>query len=94
MLLLKRRPLPGDALDEVGEASYLVAIVDEREDVDLNGHRGLGRQLVLREGSKDGLRANYDHLGASDDLTCRPDRMLELVASHQLARRRISDRSF
>jgi hypothetical protein len=82
---LERGQLPGDSFDQVGEARSFVVVIGDGEDVDLGGHGGCGRQLVLTEGTEDGLRADDDYFPPSDDLAGSADRVLKLVASHQLA---------
>src|ERR1700761_2626860 len=75
--------LPGDALDEIGEALGLGVVVGDGEDVDLDGHGRVSGELVLAEGAEDGLGADNDHLGLADDLARGADRVLKLVASHR-----------
>jgi hypothetical protein len=53
MLFLERGPLAGDSFDQISEAGGFVAIADEREYVDLNGHGGFERKSILRVGSED-----------------------------------------
>jgi hypothetical protein len=79
---LERGQFPGDSFDKVGESRSLVVVIGDGEDVDLDGHGGCGRQLVLAEGTEDGLRADDDYLLPFDDLACSADRVLKLVASH------------
>ena len=80
---LERGELPGDALDEIGEALGLGVVVGDGEDVDLDRHGRVSGELVLEEGAEDGLGADDDHLGLADDLARGADRLLKLVASHR-----------
>lgn len=77
--------LAGDSFDEVGEARSLVVVISDGEDIDLDGHGRRVRQLVLTEGTENGLRADDDYFPPSDDLAGSADRVLKLIASHQLA---------
>jgi hypothetical protein len=81
--LLERGELPGDAFDEVREALRIGVVVGDGKDVDLDGHGRVGWQLVLAEGTEDGLGADDDHLGPADDLACGSDSVLKLIASHR-----------
>ena len=82
---LERGQLAGDSFDQVGEARSFVVVVGDGEDVDFGGHGRCGRQLVLAEGAEDGLGADDDYFPPSDDLAGSADRVLELIASHQIA---------
>jgi hypothetical protein len=65
---LERGELPGDALDEIGEALGLGVVGGDGEDVDRDAHGRVSGALVLVEGGEDGLGADDDHLGLADDL--------------------------
>ena len=68
-----------------GAAVLAFVVVGDGEDVGLDGHGGCGRQLVLAEGTEDGLRADDDYFPPPDDLAGSADRVLKLIASHQFA---------
>ena len=57
VLFLERRPLARDTFDHVGKSSGFIAVVAERENIDLYRHSGFRRKFVLGEGSEDGLGA-------------------------------------
>ena len=49
---LKRRELTGDALYQVSQTSGLGVVIGDRKDVDLNGHGGLGWEVLLPIGAE------------------------------------------
>jgi hypothetical protein len=84
---LERGEFPGASFDVVREALCLGVVVGDGKDVNFDGHGRVGWQLVVAEGSEDGLGADDDHLVPANDLACGADRVLKLVASHQSAPR-------
>src|SRR5665811_1782653 len=62
-----------EASDPDAQSTLLTAVDGDRQDVDLDRHRGRGRQLVLVVRAEDRLRAHDDYLRVLDDLTRRPD---------------------
>jgi len=89
----ERGELTGNTFNQIREPGGLLIAIGDRQDVDLDRHRGRGRQLVLAVSAEDRLRTYDDYLRVLDDLTRGPDRVFQLVAAHQPANPKTSERS-
>lgn len=54
----------------------------KRQDINFVTHRCFGRKHVFAPGAEDALAANHDNAVEPHELSCRSNRMFELVASH------------
>ncbi len=93
VLLLERRPLPSDTLDQVGQVGGHFIAVRDRQHVDLHRQGRLNRKFVLVVAPQDRLGTDDDDRRVADDLTCSADRVLQLFAPHRPATDSTFDRS-